>query len=189
MAPGTGPFTILVVCTGNLARSPMGEALLRGHLSRRPVDARVHSAGTLAWSGPATDPAIAVMREYGLDLSAHRSQPLTTSLVTDADLVLAMTRAHVYGVLAFDDTASDRTFLIEELPRLATRVGARGADEALRAWAARVATERTHGWVAGRADEEVPDPFGEPIAVYRATAHRLDAASAAIAAFVAPTPL
>jgi protein-tyrosine-phosphatase len=189
VAAKIGSFDILVVCTGNLARSPMGEALLRGHLAGRPVDARVHSAGTLAWSRPATDEAVAVMREHGLDLSAHRSQPLTAPRVRDADLILAMTRAHVYGVLAYDDAADDRTFLIEELPRLATQVGPRRVDEPLRAWAARVAARRPHGWVAGRAGEEVPDPFGEPISVYRATATRLDAASAAIAELVAPRRL
>src|SRR5260370_42631759 len=97
----------------------MGEALLREHLAGRPVAARVHSAGTLAWSGPATREAVAVMREHGLDVTAHRSQALTTRLVTDAALVLAVTRAHVYGVVAYDDTASDPTFLLRELARLA----------------------------------------------------------------------
>lgn len=179
-------FDVLVVCTGNIARSPMGEALLRAHLAARGAEARVGSAGTLAWDGPATEPAARVMSERGLDVSGHRSRPLTHALVAGADLILAMTRSHVWGVHAFDAGAADRTFLVLELPRLGARIGPRGRGEAVRAWAARAVAERSPGAVAGRGDEEVADPYGEPVAVYEATAARLDGATCAIAELLVP---
>jgi len=175
----------LVVCTGNIARSPMAEALLRAHLAARGSSARVHSAGTLAWDGPATDAAARTMAARGLDISDHRSQPLTAALVADADLILAMTRSHVWGVQAFDPDAVTRTFLVPELSRLGDRIGPRRADETVRAWAARAAAERVRA-LPGRGDEEVADPYGEPLAVYEATAVRLDAATGAIAALLIP---
>jgi protein-tyrosine phosphatase len=181
-------FDVLVVCTGNIARSPMGEALLRAHLASRGAHAHVHSAGTLAWEGPATEPARFAMSERGLDISDHRSRPLTGALVAAADLILGMTRSHVWGVHAFDADADDRTFLVAELPRLGARVGPRRDGEAVRAWAARAAAERAPGSVAGRGEEEVPDPFGERPAVYEATADRLDRATRAIAELLVPDP-
>ena len=184
---GLSDFTVLVVCTGNIARSPMGEALLRAHLTARGSSARVHSAGTLAWDGPATDAAVRAMAERGLDLSAHHSQPLTAALVGDADLILAMTRSHVWGVQAFDPDAAARTFLVPELARLGTRIGPRRADETVRAWAGRAAAERD-GATPGRGAEEVADPYGEPLAVYEATAARLDTALSVIAELLVPGP-
>ncbi|VWD20641.1 protein-tyrosine phosphatase [Burkholderia lata] len=78
---------ILVVCTGNICRSPIGEGLLRARLPG--VD--VASAGTSALVGePADDFAIAVSAESGIDLSAHRAQQLTAALVRRADVVLTM---------------------------------------------------------------------------------------------------
>lgn len=182
---GLSDFTVLVVCTGNIARSPMGEALLREHLAARGSSARVHSAGTLAWDGHATDAAIRTMAARGLDLSAHHSQPLTGPLVADADVILAMTRSHVWGVQAFDPDAVARTFLVPELARLGARLGPRRPDETVRAWAARAAAERD-GTTPGRGAEEVPDPYGESLAVYEATAARLDAALAVIAEQLVP---
>jgi protein-tyrosine phosphatase len=175
----------LVVCTGNIARSPMAEALLRARLEERHAGARVHSAGTLAWDGPATDPAIRTLAARGLDLSQHRSRPVTDALVADADLILAMTRSHVWGIHAFDGDAADRTFLVAELPRLGTRIGPRRPDETVRAWAARAAAER-EGTVPGRGDEEIADPYGEPASVYEATAARLDHATRVTAELLVP---
>ncbi|WP_175718580.1 low molecular weight protein-tyrosine-phosphatase [Burkholderia anthina] len=79
--------TLLVVCIGNLCRSPMAEALLRGHLPG--ID--VQSAGIGARDGLPADPhAIHLMHARGFDIAAHRSRRLPPALGTHADLILTM---------------------------------------------------------------------------------------------------
>jgi protein-tyrosine phosphatase len=173
------------VCTGNICRSPMGEALLRAHLQARGVDAYVHSAGTLAWGGPATANALRSMQELGHSIDGHVSRALTDDLVADADLVLGMTRDHVWRAARGAADAASRTFLVGELARLGAAAGARADGEDVRTWAARVAASRPDGPV-GRVGDEIDDPVGEPLTVYRATAARLDRDLATIAALLAP---
>jgi protein arginine phosphatase len=93
--PGNGPTTynLLFVCSGNTCRSPLAAAL-----TERLIGARgwhhvsVGSAGTAALNGsPATEHALAVAAENGLDLSTHRSHELSADLLEWADLVLTMT--------------------------------------------------------------------------------------------------
>ena len=83
---------LLLVCTGNICRSPMAEAIARRLLaSRGRDDVTVASAGTAAQDGaPASEGAYLIALEHGLDLSAHRARQITTDLVADADLVLGM---------------------------------------------------------------------------------------------------
>ena len=164
---------ILVVCTGNICRSPMAEVLLRARLDARGAEAGVRSAGTLAWHGPATREAVEVMHGRGLDLDSHRSQDLTPALIADADLVIGMTRNHVWGVTAHEAGAEARAFVIGELIRLGPLVGPRAAGESVRDWAARVAERRGDGPI-GRAGDDVADPYGEPLGFYEETATRLD---------------
>jgi protein-tyrosine phosphatase len=164
----------------------MGEALLREHLGRRGAHANVHSAGTMHWGGPATDHTVEVLHELGIDARAHRSRALSRRLVKRADLVLAMTRNHVWAVINHDPTAADRTFMVGEIVRLGGRIGPRAADEALSDWVARVAAARPPGTVVGIATDEIADPVNEPVDIYRATAARLDAQLATLAELLVP---
>ena len=79
---------ILVVCVGNICRSPMAEALLRDAL-REQQDITVESAGLGALvDHPASEHAVTLMRERGLDISGHRARQITPDMVHAADLVL-----------------------------------------------------------------------------------------------------
>lgn len=88
---------ILFVCSGNTCRSPLAERLVRRGAEERGLDdVEVRSAGTFAGRGaPASSGAVLAARRRGLDLSGHRSTPLGPDLVEWADLVLAMTNAHL----------------------------------------------------------------------------------------------
>jgi protein-tyrosine phosphatase len=86
--------SILIVCTGNICRSPMGEVLLRASSATSRPGLTVSSAGLAALEGHPADPlAVTLMAERGLDLSAHRARQLTPELVGAADLILVMDAA------------------------------------------------------------------------------------------------
>ncbi len=89
-------YNILFVCTGNTCRSPMAEVITRRALEQRGWNhVQVDSAGVSAgWDAPASPGALQAVAKIGLDLSTHRSQPLTRRLVESADIILAMTQDH-----------------------------------------------------------------------------------------------
>lgn len=93
---------ILFVCTGNTCRSALAEAIARKVIVERGLgDVEAVSAGTSAWDGAAaSDGALLVGMERGLDLSQHRSQTLTREVVANADLILAMGPHHLERVEA-----------------------------------------------------------------------------------------
>lgn len=105
---------ILFVCTGNTCRSALAEAIARKvAVERGLTDVEVNSAGTSAWDGaPASDGALLVGMERGLDLSQHRAQMLTREMLTDADLVLAMGPHHLERIEALG--GSGRAFLLTD---------------------------------------------------------------------------
>ena len=136
-------MTVLIVCTGNICRSPMAVAILQHLLQARGVDdIEVRSAGTAPWDGaPASEGSYLVSLEHGLDLSSHRARQLTTDIVADAALILGMSAGHV-----------DR----------AIQLGGAGKSFLLGAYAGEPAE-----------DAEVSDPFGGEIEEYRETYDRL----------------
>lgn len=100
----------LFVCTGNTCRSPMAEALFRKMLANR-LQCRedelldrgwtVISAGLAAMPGaPASPEAVALLKEMGVDLSAHESRPVTQELLFHCDQIFTMTRSHMESILS-----------------------------------------------------------------------------------------
>ena len=104
---------ILFVCTGNLCRSPMAEALFRHRIGADP-GWEATSAGTFACLGhPASENAVLAVKELGIELSGHRSQPLTYELVESADLIVVMTADHRFHLLEDFPEVGNRVFLIK----------------------------------------------------------------------------
>lgn len=164
----------------------MAMGLLAHHLERRGMDARVHSVGTLGWGGPATGHAVETLAARGIDLASHESRRMSGADVAHADLILGMTRDHVHGTLNHDPSARDRTFVIGELARLGRAHGARRHGQSVRDWCTEVAATRPPNRPSARSVDEIPDPVGEGLDVYAATADRLDGLCAEIAALLLP---
>jgi len=82
------PRSILVVCHGNICRSPFAAALLQRALG--PAGIRVHSAGFIGPNRPSPPEAVTAAARYGVNLSDHRSRVLTADLVRSTDLVAVM---------------------------------------------------------------------------------------------------
>ncbi|HRY47200.1 MAG TPA: ribose 5-phosphate isomerase B [Candidatus Paceibacterota bacterium] len=106
--------TILFVCTGNICRSPMAEALFR-HMIQGHGEYRVLSAGLGAADGqPPSAHAVRALMEFGIDMSHQRSRQLTRGLVDEADFIFGMTRGHADAIILMHPQAMEKVFLLRE---------------------------------------------------------------------------
>jgi protein-tyrosine phosphatase len=93
------PYRICFVCTGNICRSPMAEAVMRGLLEAEGLEhaVEVDSAGTISWHAgdPADRRAVMALRDAGYDGSTHRARMFERSWLADRDLVVALDAGHL----------------------------------------------------------------------------------------------
>ncbi|HOX06190.1 MAG TPA: L-threonylcarbamoyladenylate synthase [Planctomycetota bacterium] len=116
-------YTILFVCSGNSCRSPMAEGFLKKILAVRGGNRlagtrgriyHVLSAGTgLIREGEVNPLALEVMAEAGVDISAHRSRPLSVGLIAAADRIYTMTERQRTSILEMVPEAAERTELLD----------------------------------------------------------------------------
>ena len=131
---------VLIVCSANICRSPMAEAILKKLISDRPDAEQWHveSAGTWAENGrPPAYLSRYVMEQMGMDISNHQSQPVSLRLLMNFDLILTMEMEHKTWLKTQYKEFSDRIYLLSEM------VG----DEA-----------------------DIPDPIGSELFEFQATA-------------------
>lgn len=104
--------SLLIVCTGNICRSPVAESIFRQRLEASARwNGRVRSAGLDALVDQGADPTVlGMMRERGFDLAPHRARQLTPEHVREADLVLVMETHQRDALLDLDPTARGKTF-------------------------------------------------------------------------------
>jgi low molecular weight protein-tyrosine phosphatase len=173
----TDRFRVLYVCTGSVCRSPIAERLTRLELDQRlGEDAdriTVHSAGT--WGhidAPMEAHAATVLTEYGADPEGFRGSELLDEHVIEADLVLTATRDHRAQVISMGHAAGLRTFTLKEFTRLVQAIDPATLPDGgvvERACALVRAAAALRGWLQAPSAEadEVFDPYGAPVTVFR----------------------
>jgi protein-tyrosine phosphatase len=145
---------IVFVCSGNIIRSPLAEALLRRHLAHAGHrTTRVSSAGLHATLGRPADPrAQDAARERGVALDGHAAQPFTRDLIDGAAAIFVMDFRNEAELLTRHPGAAGKVLLL----------GALAPDE-------------TGG-------PSIPDPYALDAAAVRAASERIDAATRSLAA-------
>lgn len=185
------PARVLVVCTGNVCRSPLTERLLRAGLAGRGVDdVEVHSAGTGALVGHTMTPQTsALLHRHAGDDDGFVSRSLEAQMVAEADLVLALTRAHRGAIVSLHPRATRYSFTLRELARLLPLVdavpGSTAADR-VRALPQLAAARRGFAAVQDPSLDDVIDPYRRSDAVYEQMVGEVVPAVEALLDVVAP---
>ncbi len=153
----SSPGHILVVCTGNVCRSPMGQGLLAHALSAQPEPLRslkVISAGVAARTGdPVSENSVTALKKVGIDIRHFRSQGLTQKMLDDALVVFGMTESHRSIIQSRARPVPEHLYLFRE-------------------------------FLPPPAAKEIGDPYGGPLKLYESSRDEMVEAVPGIVAFL-----
>lgn len=134
---------VLFVCTGNSCRSPMAKEYFQKRISelgRKDVEVACSGVAQIA-SGPATEYAKEVMRGEGLDLSNHKSRPITDQELKESDLIFVMENRQRLYLIARYPKAASKIYLLKEFKKI--------------------------GEVTFSNEPDIPDPIGKDLDFYK----------------------
>ena len=186
--------TVLVVCTGNVCRSPYIERRLRAELEGTGIE--VSSAGTAALVGRDMDPTSKeLLRAAGVDADRFSARDLTPALVAGADLVLAAAREHRAAAARLHPAALRRAMALRDVADLLAGVGpadvvAAGGEGTWVAQVTALAASRRGRVPARQEGVDITDPFGRPRTTFEQMAVEVEAALRPVVTVLrgAPTP-
>ena len=151
------PGPIIIVCTANICRSPMGQGLLAHALAGQPAPLnklKVISAGVAARAGElASENSVYALKRVGIDIAGHRSTPLTQQLLDQALCVLVMTDSHKSMIEIQASPVPKNLYLFRDFLPKATR-------------------------------KEIVDPYGSSVKVYEACRDEMVEAIPSIIAYL-----
>lgn len=134
---------VLFVCSANICRSPVAEAIFNSLAAEHRIPYRAESAGTSARNGrPIADNAATALRELGFRADEHTSSPISAEALRSAALILAMAPRHA-------ERLRDNPVELDEKLRLLTRYAGQNNER------------------------EITDPYGHTLAVYRASVNQI----------------
>src|SRR5215211_6100431 len=114
-ATGNHTRQILFVCTANVCRSPMAEAIFNALAGERGLAWRAESAGVAALVGEDITPnAHAALDEVGIYANEHRARQVGEAMLEEANLVLAMGPRHVAALRERFGDLSERVYALPE---------------------------------------------------------------------------
>jgi protein-tyrosine phosphatase len=143
-ARADNPTKVLFVCTANVCRSPMAEAIFEALAEERGLQYRAASAGVAALVDEEITPnARAALEEVGIYAKEHRARQVSEATLREADLVLVMGPRHVATLRRRFGDLSERVYTLPEY--------ALGASP----------------------EEGIPDPYGHTMTAFRASVRQL----------------
>ena len=136
---------ILFVCTANICRSPMAEAIFNALAEDSDLPFRAESAGTAALEGrPMAPKAVAALEEMGIYPDDHRARQVSEAMIEESELVLTMSPQHSATLSLLSRHPSRKKIYI--LPQYA---------------------------IGASVGEGIPDPYGHTMVAYRSSVRQL----------------